>query len=121
MSICDCNCKYAKEKGLDFGSEYKQKCIINKEKLFKCVLKNQSCETKPFITNETTLYNHKEEHEDANDHDDCYQLCLHTKTFKCVASEINKGICYLYDDSYKMAYDQIAKSYFGEIYLFFRL
>ena len=118
MSICDCDCKEAKEKGLDFGLEYNEKCIKKKEKLFICVLKDQLCETRPIINNETALYNHKEEYEDVNDHYDCYKRCINTKTFNCVASEMYKGICYLYDDSYKIGFDSFAKSYFGRIYYY---
>lgn len=68
MSICDCECKDAIEKGLDFGSEYKQQCDIKRFEKFKCVLKNKPCdiELKPDIltlTKGVTLYNHKEEHD----------------------------------------------------------
>lgn len=116
MKFCDCDCKDAKQKGLDFGSNYQEQCIEKRSHFFTCVLKNHSCDPNSFIPYEMTLYNHKEEHENVNDQYDCYKRCLNTKMFRCVASEIYNGICYLYDDSFKMAFDLLAKSYFSEIY-----
>lgn len=60
--------------------------------------------------------NSRDQVRDCRDHhEDCNQLCLYTNTFTCVASEMKNDICYLYDDSFKMAFDSLAKSYFGEI------
>lgn len=63
-----------------------------------------------------TLSYHTKVYENISSHIDCYNNCLKTKSFKCVASEMYNGECYLFDRNLKMSYYTGANVYFGNNY-----
>ena len=60
-----------------------------------------------------TLKYHTKVDENVSNHAECFNNCLETRTFKCVASEMYDGKCYLFDKNFKMSFYRNSTVYFG--------